>query len=95
MKKLVVHVSASDGRQGDGSPGNPLRSLTGVRDFIRHHRKDADVFEVAAAPGVYTVSEPLILEESDSRAPLALSCGKSLRNGIVRRWWWSAPVPEP
>lgn len=84
MKKLVVHVSASGGGQGDGTPDNPLRTLTDARDFIRAHRKEADSFEVVVGPGVYTVNEPLMLDERDSGTKDAPIVWRAEQPGTVR-----------
>lgn len=64
-----IYVSASGNDQNPGTKAQPLSSLYGARDLIRHLRKVENLKEevrVFVANGTYLMKEPLILTEEDA-----------------------------
>ena len=64
-----IYVSASGNDQNPGTKAQPLSSLYGARDLIRHLRKVENLNEevrVIVANGTYLMKEPLILTEEDA-----------------------------
>src|SRR5665648_1003148 len=63
-----IYVSATGNDQNPGTKAQPLSSLYGARDLIRHLRKVENLKEevrVIVANGTYLMKEPLILTEED------------------------------
>ena len=64
-----IYVSASGNDQNPGTKAQPMSSLIGARDLIRHLRKVENLKEevrIIVANGTYLMKEPLILTEEDA-----------------------------